>query len=125
MIVRTPKCFDPEVAVTCNVRVNNVVKVVVASCPTWRRLEQHGRSSLTPAERSLRARIGAYSLHATHDPRETTEPARHAFIATFEAQVDPLGELPEPERLRRAEAARKAYFTRLALRSVKARRRSR
>jgi hypothetical protein len=40
----------------------------------------------------------------------------------FERQVDPDGTLPEAERLRRAEAARKAYFTGLAFKSAKARR---
>src|SRR4051794_39206663 len=70
---------------------------------------------LSPSQRSLRARIAAYSLHASRDPRETTAKARAAFLATFEAQVDPDGVLPKAERLRRAESARKAYFARLAL----------
>lgn len=78
---------------------------------------------LTPAERSLRSRIAAYSLHARSDPRETTRAARNAFLARFEQQVDPGRVWPERERLRRAEAARKAYFAGLALRSAKARRR--
>lgn len=78
---------------------------------------------LTPAQRSLRARMGAYALHATHDPRETTKAARDAFMARFERQVDPEGRLSPAERHRRAEAAKKAYFTGLALRSAKARRR--
>ena len=77
----------------------------------------------TPTERSLRARIAAYSLHSQYDPRETTKPARQAFLATFEAAVDPEGILPPHERQRRAEAARKAYFAKLALRSAQARRR--
>lgn len=77
---------------------------------------------MTPAERSMRARIAAYSLHAKRDPRETTAPARAAFLARFEHQVDPDGSLPDAERRRRAEAARKAHFTKLALRSAQARR---
>lgn len=76
----------------------------------------------TPAQRSLRARIAAYALHATHDPRVTTKPAREAFMARFEKQVDPDGTLPEQERRRRAEAAKKAYSNALALNSAKARR---
>jgi hypothetical protein len=76
---------------------------------------------MTREERSLRARIGAYSLHAKYDPRVTTEPARKAFLARFEREVDPEGVLPLAERLRRAEYARKAYFARLALASAKAR----
>lgn len=76
----------------------------------------------TAAQRSLRARMAAYSMHATHDARVTTRNAREAFLATFERQVDPVGTLPIPERLRRAEAAKKAYFVGLAMKSAKARR---
>lgn len=53
-------------------------------------------------------------LHARYDPHETTRPARRAFNQRFLDQVDPEGRLPERERHRRAEAARRAYFTRLA-----------
>ena len=72
------------------------------------------RDSLTPAERSLRGRMGAYVVHARHDPRRITAPAREAFLNRFLDEVDPDRVLPEPDRLRRAAAARKAYFTRLA-----------
>ena len=65
---------------------------------------------ITPSQRSLRSRIAAYTLHATHDPRETTQAARIAFMARFEREVDPEGILPPVERDRRAEAARRAYF---------------
>ena len=74
-------------------------------------------------DRALRGRIGAHALHAAHDSREITRPARRAFLARFEAQVDPDSTLPPAERMRRAEMARKAYFARLAYRSAKARRR--
>lgn len=76
---------------------------------------------MVSAQRSLQGRIGAYRLHATHDPRETTANARAAFLARFEAEVDPNGELPAEERARRATAARKAYFARLAYSSAIAR----
>ena len=79
---------------------------------------------LTPGEASLRGRIGAYTLHATHDPRETTAKARAAFLARFEREVDPEGLLPEEERRRRALHARKAYFAKLALASARARRKA-
>lgn len=81
--------------------------------------------ALTPTERSLRARLGAYSLHAMVDSREHTEPARRAFMARFEDEVDPDRTLPEQERRRRAEEAKRAYFTRLALKSAQARRKGR
>lgn len=77
---------------------------------------------MTPAERSERARIAAYCLHAKYDARQTTRRARAAFLARFELQVDPDRRLPESERLRRADAARKAYFRRLAAKSAAARR---
>src|SRR5829696_9208500 len=76
----------------------------------------------SPAERSLRARLAAYALHAQRDPRETTANGRAAFLARFDREVDPEGLLEPEERRRRAEQARRAYFTRLALASAKARR---
>ncbi len=81
------------------------------------------RDRLSPAERSLRGRMGAYALHARYDPRQTTAAARDAFLRRFLDEVDPDRVLPEPERLRRAAAARKAYFTRLAYLSSRRRRR--
>ena len=78
--------------------------------------------SLSPTERTLRARIAAHALHAQVDSREHTTPARQAFLRRFVDEVDPDRVLPEAERTRRAEQARKSYFTRLAFESVKARR---
>ena len=78
-------------------------------------------TGLTPEQRVLRARIAAYALHARRDPRETTAPARAAFLDRFEREVDPDRRLPAADRVRRATAARRAYFTALALRSSKAR----
>ena len=85
----------------------------------------HGRRApsnlVTPEERSLRSRIGAYALHARYDAKETTKAARKAFMAKFEREVDPDSVLPVMERRRRAAAARKEYFTRLAYRSSRSR----
>ena len=81
------------------------------------------RAGLTAEQRILRARLAAYAMHARNDVRVTTKAAREAFLARFEREVDPEGQLPLRERARRAEAARKAYFTRLAFQSSKARRR--
>lgn len=80
---------------------------------------------MTPAERTMRARMAAHALHASRDSREVTVAARKAGPASlsfFERQVDPDGVLEVGERVRRAEHARKAYFTGLALRSARARR---
>jgi hypothetical protein len=76
----------------------------------------------SPAERSLRARAAAYRLHSMYDSRDLTANARAAFSDRFTRQVDPDGVLPVPERIRRAECARKAYFAALAAKSAKARR---
>jgi hypothetical protein len=80
-------------------------------------------TSLTPSERSLRARLAAYELHSQYDSRDLTAKARATFLQRFEDEVDPDRTLPEAERIRRAEAKRRAYFTRLALKSAQARRR--
>lgn len=77
---------------------------------------------LSPSERTLRARLAAHSLHSKRDSRETTTSGRAAFLARFEREVDPDGALDPAERRRRADQARRAYFTRLALAAVEARR---
>jgi hypothetical protein len=83
--------------------------------------------ALTPQQRSLRARIAAHAMHASHDSRLTSAPARAASpanVSYFERKVDPDGVLPDAERRRRAEHAKKAYFGRLALASARARSKS-
>lgn len=71
--------------------------------------------------RTLRSRIGGLATAAKHDPAQYTEAARQAFLLRFLDEVDPRRELLESERYRRAAAARKAYFARLALKSAQAR----
>lgn len=80
---------------------------------------------LTPERASRLGRIGAYRLHATHDPRITTANARATFLSRFEDEVDPGRVLPSAERQRRARYARMAYFAQLALKSRDARSRAR
>lgn len=79
-------------------------------------------TSLTPEQRSLRARIAAHAMHAQNDSRATSQPGRQAFLDRFEREVDPEGVLSDEERARRAAHARKAYFTKLAYLSAQARR---
>lgn len=77
------------------------------------------------ADRSLIARLAAHESWArTPDPAARTAPARRALLDRFEREVDPDGVLSPTERARRAGHARKAYFTRLALQSAKARRKA-
>jgi len=70
----------------------------------------------TAKRRSIAARIGGLSLRAKRDPLEYTRAAREAANHRFELEVDPHGELSTEERGRRANAARRAYMQRLALR---------
>src|SRR4051794_24846751 len=76
---------------------------------------------LSAAERSARARLGAFAQHAQHSTRDTTAAARSAFLARFEVEVDPNHVLTPEERARRAEAARRAYFARLTLQRLRTR----
>jgi len=74
---------------------------------------------MTPEQRSLRARLGALTAHANGSTN--TAPARAAFLGRFEREVDPDGTLDPAERARRAAYARRAHFTRMALKSAIAR----
>jgi hypothetical protein len=79
----------------------------------------------TRAERILQAKQAALTRWSQEDPRDPNGPlprARAAFERRFLDQVDPDHVLPEPERLRRAAAARKAYYAALSRAAVKARR---
>lgn len=76
---------------------------------------------MNKTQRQQRARIGGYTLAATHDPRDYTRAARKGFRRRFLDLVDPDRELPEAERDRRATAAMRAHMTRLALKSARAR----
>ncbi len=81
-------------------------------------------TSLTPEQRTLRARLAAHALHAkVSDPVAHTAPARRASLDRFELQVDPDGVLDPAERARRAGHARKAHMYRLALKSAQVRKR--
>lgn len=85
-----------------------------------------GDEDLTPAQRSLRARLAAHtSWTNTVDRAARTAAARKAADERFARQVDPEGILPPRERAERVGNARKAYFAALALRSARARRQRR
>ena len=71
--------------------------------------------------RSLRGRIGGLALASQRDSRSYTAAARRSFLGRFYDEVDPDRALPEPERERRAAAAKSRYFTQLAYRSAKVR----
>ncbi|MET9025616.1 hypothetical protein ABZW96_08315 [Nocardia sp. NPDC004168] len=78
----------------------------------------------TPVERTLQARIAAHESWAkTSDRAARTAKARAAMASKFDRIVDPDGLLSPEERAYRADQARKAHYTRLALKSAQARRR--
>ena len=68
-----------------------------------------------------RNRVGGLALAASRDPREYTAAARQTFRDSFQEAVDPDRVLPTGERLRRADAARRLWFARMALKSAKSR----
>ena len=70
------------------------------------------------------ARLGGLTVAATHDPVKYTAKARKAFQSKFLEQVDPDGSLRKrnpKEAGRRADAARRLFYARIAFESVKAR----
>lgn len=78
-----------------------------------------------PGERHLQAQLAATARWSREDPRDPDGPlvrARAALEQRFLDEVDPDRTLPEPERLRRAACARKAFYQRLTLAAIKARR---
>lgn len=77
-----------------------------------RRTREH--SQLSPEDRKRRARLAAAARWAKSDRPQGTQAARDAFLARFEAEVDPEGQLDPAERAERAEHARRAYFQRMA-----------
>lgn len=71
--------------------------------------------------KSLPHQIAANSRWSREDPTAQGIRMRDGLVAKFLREVDPNNELPESERLRRAEKARQVYYQRLALASAKAR----
>ncbi|WP_203698858.1 hypothetical protein, partial [Catellatospora coxensis] len=81
------------------------------------------KTGLTAAQRRRRARVAVHTSWAnTADRSARTAPARQAFRARFERQVDPDGVLPAEERDDRVKHAIKAYMLQLAERSSRSRR---
>lgn len=78
----------------------------------------------SPEERALIARLAAQTRWAKYDPAEQGRKMRAGLDRRFLDEVDPARTLTEAERNRRAESARKAHMTRLALKSAQARRKN-
>ncbi len=80
----------------------------------------------------MRARIGGFAQKRAgraaaiangtpYDPRETTKAGTAAFLQKFADEIDPDHLLPDTERQRLAEAARREHMAKLALASSRAR----
>lgn len=84
-------------------------------------------SEPTPlSERQLAAQLAAHtSWSRTADRSARTAPARAGLNAKFERLVDPEMKLDPATRSRMAESAKKAHFTRMALKSAQVRRKKR
>lgn len=76
-------------------------------------------TTLTPAQRALRARLAAFSQHA--QGRTNTGPAFDARVRKLEAQVDPDARLAPDERARRVGFAMKAEMCARSLAASRAR----
>lgn len=83
-----------------------------SSNPLDRRTVEH--TELSASQRTQRARIAANTRWSQQDGTAGTEAARSAFMARFDREVDPDGRLDPAERHRRAEAAKRAHFQRMA-----------
>jgi len=77
---------------------------------------------LTEQQRRSRARLAAYvQWSKTPDRVARTQAARDGFMRKFEDEVDPERRLPEEQRQKMAEAARRAFYVRMGRASGKAR----
>lgn len=70
---------------------------------------------------TLRGRIGAFSRAALPDQARFTEAARGALAGKFADQARSLGPCDDVELGRRVSALKSAFYSRLALASVKTR----
>jgi hypothetical protein len=72
----------------------------------------------------LTGRIGGLTAWSRHDAETMVGPAHIGFRRRFENLVDPERVLPEPERMVRADRARRAYMLTLAAKSAAARKKA-
>ena len=124
--ISTPRCKNGAIESV----QSSVVEQGQAATRREKRAMIHDRSGPENAEveaslRSERARYAALVMHSRNDSQEITHRARMAFMQRFENMADPDRILDEPERARRSELLKRAYFVRLARLSAEARARKR
>lgn len=66
----------------------------------------------------MRGRLGQAVQRSRHDPNAYTAKAREAAWQRFITEVDPDRALPEDERMKRADAARRAHLLRASLKAA-------
>lgn len=76
---------------------------------------------MTPEQRVLRGRMGGLTAWSRHGADELLGKAWQANATRWENEVDPERLLPADERHKRAERAKRAHMTKLALLSAQAR----
>jgi hypothetical protein len=77
---------------------------------------------LTPAQRSIRAKIAAHSRWSAEDGKSSAERAQAGLRAKFVRETrERFPDLSDAEIERRAESAYRAHMQRLALKSSRAR----
>lgn len=78
---------------------------------------------MTPAQRKLRAQMGANALWAkTKDRSAVNAPGRAAADARFEKQArEQFPDLPDDEIAKRAASARSAFYAGIQLKSARSR----
>jgi hypothetical protein len=75
-----------------------------------------------PAVRRAAARVAAHTRWAREGDRvAATQAARDGLVKRFEDEVDPGRVLDPAERAVRVESAKRAFFTRLAMKSAASR----
>jgi hypothetical protein len=78
--------------------------------------------TLTPAQRTQRARIAALRRWSQEDPRPNAARGQAGLLGRFRRDIlAEQGDVPEPELTRRAEARRREHMTRLAFSQSRAR----
>lgn len=98
-----------------------------APAPRRRRRQDPPSGSLDdPTYRSMRARLAAHERWARASEADRAEQVRkmhRGMQDRWEREVDPDGTLPVAERIKRAESAKRAHMTRMAVAARAARKR--
>jgi hypothetical protein len=77
--------------------------------------------ALTPAQRTMRARLAAHKRWSQEDPHANAVRAQAGLLDRFRRDIiAEQGDVAEPELTRRAESRRREHMTRIAFKRSKA-----